>query len=505
MDAKAFVRLGRLVRRISPARPLEADRVARLPDFTGQPTVLCESPTILKYKAFLTEQEARHLARLAGSRLRPSTVVDNKTGASVRSDYRSGRMAGLAPSQDEVIRKIEERVAQVTGTRACQGESIQVIAYAPGETYRPHCDWYDPRIQGHRVHLREGGQRVWTAVMCIKAAEEGGQTAFPAAGISLKLEPGEALLFCNVGADGQPDPRTIHTGCPVIRGEKIIATRWIRERAADGSEEKEIAIEPGSLQLEKWDATQLENWGASADLAWLELETGMDVVDVGCGAGSITRRVALMVAPGRVVGVDRSALQLDRASRLCRSEGITNVELVCADGGATRLPPAAFDVVFSHAVLMHLADPVAALRHHRELARVGGLVAALSEGDWGTLATHPHSDALARAVGVLLSLIKMSRGDPQVGRKVLGIFRRAGFEDVMVASASTGSKVASGKELLRGPAMGALVGMLKQGVAAGLIDAGDMEPLVASIHKWATDADAVLLFPQTVRAKARRS
>ena len=28
-----------------------------------------------------------------------------------------------------------------------------------------------------------------------------------------------------------------HAGCPVEEGEKIVATRWIRERAADGSQE----------------------------------------------------------------------------------------------------------------------------------------------------------------------------------------------------------------------------------------------------------------------------
>ena len=41
---------------------------------------------------------------------------------------------------------------------------------------------------------------------------------------------GAAIAFRNLKADGQPDPDSLHAGLPVERGEKWLATLWIRER-----------------------------------------------------------------------------------------------------------------------------------------------------------------------------------------------------------------------------------------------------------------------------------
>jgi prolyl 4-hydroxylase len=39
---------------------------------------------------------------------------------------------------------------------------------------------------------------------------------------------GDALLFRNADADGRPDPLALHSGLPVTRGVKYLASRWIR-------------------------------------------------------------------------------------------------------------------------------------------------------------------------------------------------------------------------------------------------------------------------------------
>ena len=46
--------------------------------------------------------------------------------------------------------------------------------------------------------------------------------------------PGAALAFRNVLADGTTDEDSLHAGLPVRRGEKWIATLWIREGAVRG-------------------------------------------------------------------------------------------------------------------------------------------------------------------------------------------------------------------------------------------------------------------------------
>src|SRR5437016_8777885 len=46
------------------------------------------------------------------------------------------------------------------------------------------------------------------------------------------------------------------------------------------------------------------------------LEPGMDLLDVGCGPGTITVDLAARVAPGRTTGVDNAPAAIDEARRL---------------------------------------------------------------------------------------------------------------------------------------------------------------------------------------------
>lgn len=92
--------------------------------------------------------------------------------------------------------------------------------YRPGEQYRMHFD----AIPGF------SNQRILTMIVWLNDDFEGGETQFPKAGLSLRHSAGDAILFRNVDADGRRDPDAAHAGLPVTRGEKVIASRWIRER-----------------------------------------------------------------------------------------------------------------------------------------------------------------------------------------------------------------------------------------------------------------------------------
>jgi putative prolyl 4-hydroxylase alpha subunit len=80
------------------------------------------------------------------------------------------------------------------------------------------------------VLTRVGGQRIGTVVMYLNDVPEGGETAFPDIGFSAKPIKGSAVYFEYQNADGQLDYRCLHAGMPVIRGDKWIMTKWLRER-----------------------------------------------------------------------------------------------------------------------------------------------------------------------------------------------------------------------------------------------------------------------------------
>ncbi len=61
----------------------------------------------------------------------------------------------------------------------------------------------------------------------------------------------------------------------------------------------------------------------------LHIETGMTVVDLGCGDGYFTAAIARQVGPGRVIGFDLDPAMLEQAKAVCG--GMANCEWLLGD------------------------------------------------------------------------------------------------------------------------------------------------------------------------------
>ena len=85
---------------------------------------------------------------------------------------------------------------------------------------------------------------------------------------------------------------------------------------------------------------------------------GMDLLDVGCGPGTITLDLAARVAPGRVVGVDAAADVIEKAEAARAEAGAGTVSFATGDVYALEHDDGSFDVVHAHQVLQHLVEPV---------------------------------------------------------------------------------------------------------------------------------------------------
>jgi len=46
----------------------------------------------------------------------------------------------------------------------------------------------------------------------------------------VKPRRGQALLFYDLMPDGEMDEQSLHGGCPVLKGEKWVATKWLRQK-----------------------------------------------------------------------------------------------------------------------------------------------------------------------------------------------------------------------------------------------------------------------------------
>jgi ubiquinone/menaquinone biosynthesis C-methylase UbiE len=104
---------------------------------------------------------------------------------------------------------------------------------------------------------------------------------------------------------------------------------------------------------------------------------GANVLDVGCGFGDTTQRIAWQVGPtGTAIGVDCSRRFIEVASREAREAGLANASYFVADAQAEDLR-GPYVAAFSRFGTMFFNSPVAALRNIGRSLRPGGDLAMI--------------------------------------------------------------------------------------------------------------------------------
>lgn len=99
---------------------------------------------------------------------------------------------------------------------------------------------------------------------------------------------------------------------------------------------------------------------------------GERVLDIGCGFGDTTQRIAQLVGPtGEAVGIDAAPRFIATATRETADAGIANARFTVADFETTSELGGPYDMAFSRMGTMFFMSPVAALRNVRANLRPG--------------------------------------------------------------------------------------------------------------------------------------
>ena len=199
-------------------------------DADGAPVVLPTAErlhgerNVLLYRGIVTERERQLVAAAVLDIMEAAVVVDPASGRQVLHPIRTSDGAVVSPTRESpALVAINRRIAAASATRVEQGEALAVLRYRPGDQYRLHHD----AIGGAR------NQRIKTALVYLNDGYGGGETNFPDLGLRIAGRAGDVIVFDNVDAAGDPDPRMRHAGLPVSRGVKWLATRWIRRADVD--------------------------------------------------------------------------------------------------------------------------------------------------------------------------------------------------------------------------------------------------------------------------------
>jgi SAM-dependent methyltransferase len=236
---------------------------------------------------------------------------------------------------------------------------------------------------------------------------------------------------------------------------------------------------------------ELAERDAARDAAFLipHLRSGMRLIDVGSGPGSITLGLAEVVGPGDVVGVDIQPAQVAQARRLAADRRTTNVRFEAGDFYALPFPDRSFDAAFANGVLMHLAEPVRALAELRRVLRPGG-VAAVRDPDFGTAVYAPMTPLLEHWLAVRAQVRLHNGGDPLRARHYRRLLLEAGFVRAEAAASveSAGSRQKTARHAAFLKAM--LAGFAPTVLAQGWMDKAAIECTAAEIDAWARRPDA---------------
>jgi SAM-dependent methyltransferase len=224
------------------------------------------------------------------------------------------------------------------------------------------------------------------------------------------------------------------------------------------------------------------------------LAPGVRLLDVGCGPGTLTVDLARLVAPGEVVGVDVSADVIDEAGAFAAGVGVENVRFIVGDFREVGLEPHSFDVVHAHQVLQHVRDPMGALRAMRELAKLGGVVAA-RDSVYSSFAWYPAEPRLDRWLEIYLAVTAANGADADAGTRLLSWAREAGFAEVTASSSTWTWATADERswwcELWADRTVGS--SLADQAVEYGIATADELAEIADGWRHWATHDDGMFV------------
>ena len=143
------------------------------------------------------------------------------------------------------------------------------------------------------------------------------------------------------------------------------------------------------------DESMVRNLAAQAEAIWPQEEPIFErhplgsgaVLDVGCGTGEITGRLAEKFSHASFIGVDLEEAHLARARVRCASFG-SRIRFETGDALALSFPDGTFDLVVCRHLIQAVPDAARVLAEIRRVLRPGGRIHLIAE-DYGMLHCHP--------------------------------------------------------------------------------------------------------------------
>ena len=187
----------------------------------------------------------------------------------------------------------------------------------------------------------------------------------------------------------------------------------------------------------------------------------------------------------------------EMAKREAEQRGLSNTTFAVGDVGEWE-PDGPFDFVYARFLLSHLANPeslVAILRRH--LHSTGVLV--VEDIDFRGHFAEPSCLALSRYVDLYTASVQTRGGDPNIGPRLPGLLREAGFDDVQMKLTHP-TALEGGIKLLTCVTLEAIAAAVLQD---GLMTQAELDATIKELYAFARVPHTVLGGPRVFQVCGR--
>src|SRR5258708_24072027 len=211
--------------------------------------------------------------------------------------------------------------------------------------------------------------------------------------------------------------------------------RFRRRDGSRGAARMSEDVNPSSPQAKEMaDESMVRNLAAQAEAIWpqekpifLRHPPPRSLLDVGCGTGEITARLAELFPQAALTGIDLEEPHLERARRLC-----PRARFEKGDALELQFGEATFDLAICRHLLQAVPDAGRVVREMVRVLKPGGRLHLIAE-DYGMLWCHPtglDADGFWQRVPPLYGAALGC--DLYVGRKMFTLLHDLGLRDIAV-------------------------------------------------------------------------
>jgi ubiquinone/menaquinone biosynthesis C-methylase UbiE len=248
---------------------------------------------------------------------------------------------------------------------------------------------------------------------------------------------------------------------------------------------------------------QHQVWSVEASKGWelAGFTVGHTLLDLGCGPGFCTTELAYIAGrEGKVIGVDKSASFIKYLEQINRHYNL-NIELQCTDFNDMKLHDSSLDGVYVRWALAWISNPIDIINKIHKALVPGGVIVAHEYFNWSTFKTEPFKPALAKAITAALQSFKDQQGSIDIGRKLPGIFNKAGFE---IINTRPMTKTATPDEFVwQWPK--SFINIYFPGlVMAGYLTNLELKSALQEFEELESESNAIIFCPQMIEVIAKK-